>query len=892
MPTLNGRNFSGVPGINLREANGCVRFETPLITPTTTTGERLLYVNSSSQLIYDDGTTTHNITSGGGGSTTWDELYAADKTLNVNSTTLTYAGSHATNDVFTITNASGSGDCLQITNSGSGYDVAGTSSTWTISKTGAAVIQSSVTTPAIVSYGAGANANLTIDAKGTGTITLGATSTGAITLTRAVTLSSNLTITSGTFTYTAGDMTMSDGSLSITDADDAASLTVLNNSCATGNLVDINSDGITDGWLLHLDSNNGASFGTGGYLEVYDGSASCFTIARYGATVITGNGGTQVFTITGGDAVMSDGSLTITDADDAGSLSVTNNSNVGTNAALVTFATSGAYVGNTTKSVVYVNPSGLTTGTGFYMPVAAITQGKGMHLTSGATQTTGHLLYVQNTGASAALTSGTVATFDHTATAVGSSVNKTGSVVSVTSNRTVNTGGTTADDFDCLSVIKATTRTAGTAATAGSVLYVEMQTTGTVTETSKGIEVVMDSGGTGTGIDLTHNAATANGIAVTVDSLTTGLGITVDSSATAITGAGRLFYSNHTGATGTSAIMNEFASAATDETTILRVTASGALAAGVILDVSGAALTTGTAIDVSNLAAITEGKGLHIDASGTTQTTGILVHIDSAGTAMTGAGRLFLSDHTGATTTSGILNEFKTAATDETIVVQITADSLTTGKGLYLTANALTTGVALDMSNLSALTTGKAIHIDADGATQTDGILVHIDSAGTAISSTGRLLLVDHTGATTTSGIITELKTAGTDETVLLQLTAATLTTGTLLNVPAADALTTGKIANLVSNSSDNSTRQLVFIHNDHTSATGTTPLYVRQDAPTSTNYFRGMQFNNGSNTVTIWFGNGTSPNGSLSATAGDVCFGCDSGKSYYCTGTTNWTAL
>ena len=36
-----------------------------------------------------------------------------------------------------------------------------------------------------------------------------------------------------------------------------------------------------------------------------------------------------------------------------------------------------------------------------------------------------------------------------------------------------------------------------------------------------------------------------------------------------------------------------------------------------------------------------------------TYTSGILVHLDSAGTAITGAGRIFLSAHTGATTTSG-----------------------------------------------------------------------------------------------------------------------------------------------------------------------------------------------------------------------------------------------
>lgn len=45
--------------------------------------------------------------------------------------------------------------------------------------------------------------------------------------------------------------------------------------------------------------------------------------------------------------------------------------------------------------------------------------------------------------------------------------------------------------------------------------------------------------------------------------------------------------------------------------------------------------------------------------------------------------------------------------------------------------------------------------------------------------------------------------------------------------------------------------------------------------------------------TVTLWVSNGTIPNGNLSGTAGDVCFGADSGKSYYNSGGgTVWTAF
>lgn len=63
------------------------------------------------------------------------------------------------------------------------------------------------------------------------------------------------------------------------------------------------------------------------------------------------------------------------------------------------------------------------------------------------------------------------------------------------------------------------------------------------------------------------------------------------------------------------------------------------------------------------------------------------------------------------------------------------------------------------------------------------------------------------------------------------------------------------------------------------------------QAAPTTTNFSKMLNMD-GTGQVTLWISNGTSPNGSLTGTTGDVCFGCDSGKSYYCTSGTSWTAM
>ena len=84
-----------------------------------------------------------------------------------------------------------------------------------------------------------------------------------------------------------------------------------------------------------------------------------------------------------------------------------------------------------------------------------------------------------------------------------------------------------------------------------------------------------------------------------------------------------------------------------------------------------------------------------------------------------------------------------------------------------------------------------------------------------------------------------------------------------------------------------NDSADCLYINQDSTINTGY-PLNIKQDAVTSTNFKKMVKLG----TVTLWISDGTTPNTNLSGTAGDVCFGADSSKSYYCTGTTNWTAF
>ena len=74
---------------------------------------------------------------GGGGATSWNGLYAQGQTLTVSAATMTISGTHATNDVLTISSTTTSGALLDLDQTGAGADITGSGDTWTVSKAGA-----------------------------------------------------------------------------------------------------------------------------------------------------------------------------------------------------------------------------------------------------------------------------------------------------------------------------------------------------------------------------------------------------------------------------------------------------------------------------------------------------------------------------------------------------------------------------------------------------------------------------------------------------------------------------------------------------------------------------------------------------------------------------------
>ncbi len=399
----------------------------------TSSSDFLLYRRGTSLYVWDGSGETQIVAGGAGGSTpAWETLFAADATFTITpDVTFTIAGNRASaTDVLTLSNiAGGSGAVLQFSNAGTGKDIDGTSDTWSVSKAGAAIfagVSISGTTSAIATTGAAdwtlldnSAAALTIGAADATSmlnfdtrngaevvgITAGFAVTGNSTLTGAsntvstlvvenntvttfgagpaadagvaVLTSTSLTtgtllklqLTEGTLngglylecfdetaagvvfsigedgalvitgaggsdmlTVTAGDVVLSDGSITLTDADNAVSLKVTNNTAttvgaaaATG-IVELASTSLTTGTLLHLELTEGTLNG-GKYVKMWDvtAGAEVFSVAEDGLTTIAGAGGSNMLVITAGDALMSDGSLTMVDADNAATLSITNN---------------------------------------------------------------------------------------------------------------------------------------------------------------------------------------------------------------------------------------------------------------------------------------------------------------------------------------------------------------------------------------------------------------------------------------------------------------------------------------------------------------------------------------------------------------------------------------
>jgi hypothetical protein len=373
-------------------------------------------------------------------------------------------------------------------------------------------------------------------------------------------------------------------------------------------------------------------------------------------------------------------------------------------------------------------------------------------------------------------------------------------------------------------------------------------------------------------------ATTTNGFTGVYNGLTTGKAMSLSHTTSTIANGGSMLDISSTGvdtASSSGVLLNLASTASTAGTQVLA---------------TFSALTTGIAQSIV-VDALTTGQGLKISsASSTIADGGSLLRLASGGTNTGGA-------------TNGTMLDIITTAQVAGVMVNI-GSALTTGTAVLVTSSAAmtTTGNLLTLTANSATTAAGILRVNANALT--DGMGAVIASSSTVLTSTGRLFLVNHSGNAGVSTVIAEVKSAATDETVVFQvlgsaalaagklvnLSAASMTTGTGLDMSNLNALTSGTGINVVSNSTDTSARNLVYIKNDNVAAVGAIPLTIANDAVIATKFVVVAKF--GTSTVYNSIDN-TEPDAALTGVKGDICLNAVGGSIAVCTSNgSNWTTL
>ncbi|MBI4022415.1 MAG: hypothetical protein HY372_03575 [Candidatus Andersenbacteria bacterium] len=383
----------------------------------------------------------------------------------------------------------------------------------------------------------------------------------------------------------------------------------------------------------------------------------------------------------------------------------------------------------------------------------------------------------------------------------------------------------------------------------------------------------IDQNATGTvAFNIDHEGTTADAVNIAATVLTTGRAIDLPDLDALTTGTGLNLVSNssdtserylvnidqdHASATGARALRIKQDSTATAQFIDqngngLSLDIDSEATTADILNVQGTVLTTGRAIDLPDLDALTSGTGLNIVSNSSSTTERYLVNIDQDHADASGSRGLRIKQDAA----QDALHIFQVGAGDAIFIdsdsatgsaLNIDAES-TTADVVNIAATVLTTGRAIDLPDLDALTTGTGLNLISNSSDTTERYLVNIDNDNTAATGTrglrikqdaaqdalhifqvgaGDAIFIDSDSATGTAlNVDAESTTAD-----VVNIAATVLTTGRAIDIPDLNALTTGTGLNIVSNSSDTSERFLVNIHQDHADASGAVGLRVQQDS-------------------------------------------------------------
>ena len=765
MPTYDSGRASDLGGLNIEERradslNG-IRFDSSRSTPTSANDTMLFRQNSD--IYWWDGSSATNLTTaagGGGGGGTLDGAYDNGSTITVNNGAVVLAGVDEDTNVLSITgDGDSAGALLSFSHTTtSRNDILGSGSNWAVTGAGAATFtQIDLADNEVIQLGTGDDA--TIAWNGTLLNIAGATDFDN-NVTMQGTLVAAGSAGADSLTLTAGDAVLSDGSLAITDADNANTLTITNNthstgSATTGGVVEIQSTSLTTGTLLNLELTEGTLNG-GEYLRAYDvtAGADVFNLGENGAVTIAGAGASTVLTITAGDASILDGSLALTDADNAESVTIINN----------TATTIGAAA---SAGVVQIESTSLTTGAALNVQLTEGTLNGGWYYSAWDATGASRVWSVGENGLTTisgsasgtdalVLTAGDIlVTAGHVDMTVGdltladgsASITDADNAASLTvTNNTVTTANALVDVASTSITTGAMARiNANTATHDGEIL--ELISAGDATSTPTGLSVTIASPTTGaaTGIDVVMAGATTGpkGISVTMDAITESDMLYLDNGGATLTTG--FFINCNDDDTGL------FTVGANGITTIAGTAGSASLtvtAGDVVFSDGSISLTdadNAETVTIINNTATTIGAGASagvVQLESTSLTTGNLLNLELTEGTLNGGSYIGAWDATGA-------EEVFSVSEDGATVIK--------GAAALTAALTLTTGDLVMSDGVLNLGTDAGVTADV-GSAQGNGpitnSLVQVSTVGTTgdaqtlpVASAGKTVIVTNQGA-------------------------------------------------------------------------------------------------------------------------------------------------
>jgi len=553
------------------------------------------------------------------------------------------------------------------------------------------------------------------------------------------------------------------------NAFDAVNITA--NSIDEENVIDISATGLATGNAINVALTE-ATLTTGLYFRAYDNTvaATVFSVGEDGNTTITGAEGSTMFTLTAGDAVISDGSLLITDDDDAISLGVTNN----------TATTIGA--GVNTAGIVDFSSSTLTTGNLLNLEANALTSGIALNVGSTSTSTT-------------AITSGMLGYYNWSPSG-STNIVKSGDLFRINIGQygdVTNLFNVTDQGSSLFRVSEAQIESAiphaFTAPGDVSFSYDAIFTNQTASKIEAYGPFTIEAGESFESNNLTLKTYNSGDVVVDM-----GLGGSLDISTLAGVRTASAIDINENNTTGTVASLTW--DSAETRGGFMDLNLTGALATEHFIDLTTSAAFTSNLIDVNVGAAAATGDIINVSLGSTSLDGGAFVIADAGG-ARTDALIDITTANTGSASDNAAIFQINTSGTLNSLanIIDLNITGNAASNAIDLTyATGVATGNAIDL-NMGTNVAGDALNINA-AATTGDSIDI---TPGTARTSGAGLKITDGSLAAAVTGDLIQLDITGTSDTNTLDfdISGGSAVSGNQLDITYSSAAHTGNAIDL-----------------------------------------------------------------------------------------------